>query len=285
MSWENFPVALRILPAPLRRDLTALYGFARLTDQLGDAYGGDRLAALDWLEGELDRALNGAGDVHRLVDAAAAMLSRHRIDPQPLRDLIEANRVDQTVTRYPTYADLKGYCRLSANPVGRVVLGIFEVADAQRTAWSDDVCTALQIVEHLGDLAEDAAAGRVYVPVEDLERFGVDPAELRTAPARPALRALVAFEADRARRLLERGAALPGSLHGWARVATTAFVAGGYAAIDGLAATDFDPLAGAPTPDPRRIATRALGLWTNSVDANSSIFRRLRVNKIGRRGR
>lgn len=261
MSGENFPVALRVLPRSLRGNLVALYGFARFTDQLGDAYRGDRPAALDWLEAEVDRALAGAADVHPLVGPIVATTRQHRIDPQPLRDLIEANRVDQTVTRYATYDDLLGYCRLSANPVGRLVLGIFEATTPERAGWSDDVCSALQIVEHLGDLAEDAGDGRVYLPVEDLQRFGVDPAELLVSPARPALRALVAFEADRARRLLDRGAALPGSLQGWARVATTAFVAGGYAALDGLAAADFDPLGGAPAVDPWRIGRRAVRAW------------------------
>ena len=205
---ENFPVALRVLPAALRRDLSGLYGFARLADQLGDAYHGDRLAALDWLEGDLRRALAGE-PAHELVGPIAATVGRRQLDPTPLFDLIQANRQDQTTTAYATFDDLVAYCRLSANPVGRMVLGIFDQADPRRVGWSDAICTGLQLAEHWGDVAEDAAAGRVYLPQDDLDRFGVDPKELLgTAHGRPALRALMAFEADRARRYLRQGTPL-----------------------------------------------------------------------------
>lgn len=242
-SGENFPVASRLLPARARRHLIAFYGFARFTDQLGDAYPGDRPAALDWLAAETRRALTDPAGAHPLVGRAARSVGELGIDAAPLFDLIEANRLDQAVTSYRTYADLRAYCDLSAAPVGRLVLGAFGVTDPAAVARSDDVCHALQLVEHWQDVREDALAGRVYIPAEDLERFGVDRSALAgDPPASQALRALMAFEADRARRLLDSGAPLVGMLHGRARLAVAGFVAGGRAALDDLARRDFDVL-------------------------------------------
>jgi squalene synthase HpnC len=261
---ENFPVALRVLPGALRSDLTAIYGYARLVDQIGDGYSGDRLGALDWLDAEVDAALGlatraGPAGVHPLVAAAVATVAAHAVDPQALRDLVAANRQDQVVSTYATFDDLLAYCRMSANPVGRLVLGVFDAVTPERVAWSDAVCSGLQLAEHCQDVAEDAGAGRVYLPVEDLERFRVDPAALgATGPASPGLRALTAFEVWRARRLLAEGTPLIGSLRGWARVAVAGFVAGGRGALDAIADAGFDPLAGAPRPSRRRIAQHAL---------------------------
>jgi squalene synthase HpnC len=255
---ENFPVALRVLPRIVRTHLLAIYGYARLVDELGDEYAGDRLAALDWAEAEIDRALApGTPDpgLHPLVARAVATVVEIGADPHLLRDLIEANRRDQRVSRYATFEDLVDYCRYSANPVGRLVLAVFSVATPERQALSDAVCTALQLAEHLQDLAEDAEAGRVYLPAEDLDRFGVTAASIRgPGPASPAQRALIAFEVARTRRLLDEGAALVDGLRGWARLAVAAFVAGGAAALDAVADAHFDPLAGPPRPRPTRVA-------------------------------
>ncbi|MGC8463253.1 MAG: squalene synthase HpnC [Acidimicrobiales bacterium] len=252
---ENFVVAARLLPARLRRDLVALYGYARLVDELGDAVDGDRSAWLDWAEDELDAAVAGRAR-HPVFVRLGTTLGRG-IDPQPCYDLIEANRLDQVVQRYETFDDLLGYCRLSANPVGRLVLGALGLDDPGRVARSDAVCTALQLVEHWQDLAEDARAGRRYVPAEDLERFGVVEDELTSTPASPRLRALVSFECDRARRLLVEGAPLVATVPGLARVAVAGFVGGGLAALRAVAAAGFDVTAGAPVSSPtaRAVAT------------------------------
>ncbi len=252
---ENFVVAARLLPGRFRRDLVALYGYARLVDELGDAVDGDRNAWLDWAEGELDAAVAGRAR-HPVFVRLGATLGRG-IDPQPCYDLLEANRLDQVVQRYETFDDLLGYCRLSANPVGRLVLGALGLDDPGRVARSDAVCTALQLVEHWQDLAEDARAGRRYVPAEDLERFGVDEDELTAAPASSRLRALVSFECDRARRLLVEGAPLVATVPGMARLAVAGFVGGGLAALRAVAAAGFDVTAGAPVAPPaaRAVAT------------------------------
>jgi squalene synthase HpnC len=255
----------------------AVYGWARLVDELGDNYAGDRLAALDEVERQLRSALTGAGadDLHPLVSQVASMARRRALPPQPLFDLIEANRQDQRVNRYETFADLVGYCRLSANPVGRLVLGVFGASTPEREAWSDKICTGLQLVEHWQDVAEDALVGRVYLPQEDLRRFevGVEdllppPAGYYTSPpgadspsrgrdkarARERRAALMAFEVARARRLLDEGSPLVASLRGSLRVAVAGFVAGGHAALDALATTGFDIYAEWARPRPRRFA-------------------------------
>jgi squalene synthase HpnC len=255
---ENFPVALRVLPRAVRTHLLAIYGYARLVDQLGDDYAGDRLAALDWAEAEVDQALacgTPSLALHPLVARAVSTVVEVGADPQLLRDLIEANRRDQQVTRYATFEELVDYCRYSANPIGRLVLAIFSATTPERLAQSDAVCTALQLAEHLQDLAEDAEVGRLYLPAEDLDRFGVAAGSIRgPGPASPAQRALIAFEVARTRRLLDEGAALVDGLRGWARLAVAAFVAGGAAALDAVADAHFDPLVGTPAPRPTRVA-------------------------------
>lgn len=264
---ENFPVSLRLLPPALRADLSSLYAFARLVDELGDSYQGDRLSALNGVQAAFEGALqpSAAPTGNRIVERAAELVRRRGLDARPFLDLIEANRVDQQKTAYETFDDLMGYCALSANPVGRVVLGVFGVSTPERVILSDAVCSGLQLAEHWQDVAEDAANGRVYLPAEDLRRFGVDPGDLRRpAPAGARLRALVAFESQRARRLIDEGAALVSSLKGWARLAVAGYVAGGRAAIDAIAAADFDPLGGPPKPQRLRIAGHGLTLLTGS---------------------
>jgi squalene synthase HpnC len=260
---ENFTVASRLVPGPVRGHLLAFYGYARLIDQLGDDYPGDRLAALDWASAEVGAAMidPDAPGRHSLIAAAARSALALGTGSTPLLELIEANRVDQTTSAYRTWDDLLGYCRLSADPVGRLVLAAFEVATPGRQALSDDVCSALQVVEHLQDVAEDALAGRVYLPADDLERFGVGDGELLALarsgrPAPPRVRALVAFEAWRTRRLLDRGSALVGTLRGSARAAVAGFVAGGYGALDAVAVNGYDPFTGSTKPSPWRVASQ-----------------------------
>ena len=236
---ENFPVALRLLPQRVRRDLTALYGFARLADDLGDEYPGNRLDALDWLEADLIAAIVGQAS-HPAVARLTPMLREHAESFGLFRDLISANRRDQQQLRYESFDELLDYCSLSANPVGRLVLGIFGQCGDDLVTWSDDVCSGLQIVEHLQDVAEDFDAGRVYLPQEDLAKFGCCDADLGRPIASPDVRRLLSFEADRARALLDSGSDLIARLPWQPRVAVAGFVAGGMAALDAVAAADFD---------------------------------------------
>lgn len=253
---ENFPVALRALPRRYRQHLMAVYRFARLVDDVGDegAAGPQaRIALLDSLDEDVMR-IGGAGAPRNPVIGDLARTVRDCAIPlQPFRDLIQANRQDQTVSRYPTFAALVGYCELSANPVGRIVLHIFGSAAPERLRRSDQICTALQLAEHWQDVAEDFSRGRVYLPAEDLDRFGCGERDLAAATASSPFRDLMAFETERAGRLLDEGAPLVGTLRGYARLAVAGYVAGGRAALAAIAAAGHDVLAGTPRPRKSRV--------------------------------
>jgi squalene synthase HpnC len=258
---ENFPVASLLLPRHARAHLLAIYGFARLTDELGDAAPGDRLTALDELEADLDRAFEGRAE-HPLLVRLQRTVRECDLPRDPFARLIEANRVDQRVSRYETWEQLRAYCALSADPVGELVLRVLGAATPARIALSDSICTALQLTEHCQDVAEDHAAGRVYLPAEDLARFGCTPEELPDALAGEAaplaqLRAVLAFEVARARGLLAAGRPLLGELHGRARIAVAAFTAGGEAALDAIERAGYDVRGGPPRATRAR---RALAL-------------------------
>ncbi|MGW0122858.1 squalene synthase HpnC [Streptomyces sp. NPDC003327] len=261
---ENFPVAPFFLPRAWRDDLMAVYGYARLVDDIGDgdlAPGGadarhlgvdperadDRLLLLDAFEDDLHRVFDGTPR-HPLLRALQPTVRRCGLTPEPFLGLIAANRQDQQVRRYATYDDLLAYCELSANPVGRLVLGITGTATPDRIRRSDEICTALQIVEHLQDVAEDLRRDRIYLPAEDLTRFHVTEGDLARPSAGAAVRSLIAFEADRARALLHAGTPLVGSVRGRLRLLLAGFTAGGLAALDAVAAAGFDVLPGPPGP-------------------------------------
>ena len=242
---ENFPVALRVLPRSTRKHLGAVYGFARLVDDLGDEAEGDRLALLDALAVDLGRVYSGAPQ-HPIMRTLAASVWELGLPREPFERLIEANRVDQRVSRYETYEELAAYCELSANPVGRLVLYVFGRPTRQRIGWSDDVCTALQLAEHWQDVGEDYRRGRIYLPREELERFGVQEADLGRGSATPEFRELMAFEVERARRLLAAGVPLAASLRGRERLAIAGYVGGGRAALDAVERSGYEVLGEPP---------------------------------------
>lgn len=266
---ENFPVAPFFLPRAWRDDLMAVYGFARLVDDIGDgdlAPGGadarhlgvaaadadDRLVMLDAFEADLRRVFDGTPR-HPLLMALQPTVRRCALTPEPFLGLIAANRQDQRVRRYETYEDLLAYCELSANPVGRLVLGITGTTSPERVRRSDAICTALQIVEHLQDVKEDLGRDRIYLPAEDMSRFHVTEADLAVPTGSASVRALVAFEAERAGSLLNEGTPLVGSVHGRLKLLLAGFVAGGRAALDAVAAAGHDVLPGPPKPTKARL--------------------------------
>jgi squalene synthase HpnC len=246
---ENFPVALPFLPDSLRHDLKAVYAFARLVDDIGDTPRpvgqppGQVLAELDAVREDLDRVFAAMRPRNPVLGPLCPAIHRRGLPRAPFEALIEANRLDQTVTDYRDRAQLLRYCRLSANPVGHLVLGVFEVSvtPGRRTA-SDAVCTALQIIEHLQDISEDAARGRIYLPESDRRRHGVLPSDLRAPRASPGLCRLVLAEADWAEDLLTRGSDLVGMTCGWPRLAVAGYVAGGRTALGDLRRRRGDPL-------------------------------------------
>ena len=265
---ENFPVALRMLPRRYRRHLAAVYGFARSADDMGDkAPVAERLSLLDELEADVARLYRpGPGaDGPRLpvVRALAPAVAQCAIPEQPFLDLIEANRQDQVVSRYPAFGDLLAYCRLSANPVGRIVLHVFGAATPRREELSDLVCTALQLAEHWQDVAEDMRAGRIYLPAEDMNTFGVTESDLAAPAASAQVRALIEFEVRRARGLLDQGAPIVGTLRGAARAAVAGYVAGGRAALSAITASGHDVLASTPKPGKRRVAAELIHAYVS----------------------
>jgi phytoene synthase len=239
-SGENFPVALRFLPRALRGDLTALYGFARLVDQIGDDAPGDREQLLGAVADDLARAFEGAPR-HPLLQRLAPVIRRHALPRAPFERLIEANRFDQRRVRIASWDELLRYCALSANPIGELVLRVAGQADAARIAHSNAVCSALQVIEHCQDVAEDFARGRVYLPADALAEAGCTDEQLARAPATSGLRCVVALQIERARELLGAARPLVASLRGAARIAVAGFAAGGLACCDAFAATDYDP--------------------------------------------
>ncbi len=233
---ENFKVASALVGRRRARHLMAIYGFARLVDDVGDEAEGDRGALLDLVSVELARAFSESDQPeHPLMRELALTVHACSMPIGPFKRLIEANRRDQVVTRYETFAQLYDYCMLSAAPVGELVLHVFDAATVARVALSDRVCAGLQVVEHLQDIAEDFGNGRVYMPSEDLVHFGVSESELAGRPS-AALRALMAFEGTRARALLGSGAPLARTLPPAPRFAVAGFVAGGFHALDELEA-------------------------------------------------
>ncbi|GAA2585055.1 squalene synthase HpnC [Dactylosporangium fulvum] len=267
---ENFPVALRILPKTTRRHLHALYRYARFVDDLGDepvagVTAADRTAMLDAFEAEVHRLYDGQRIQHPVLCVLAPTVVACRLPAGPLLRLIEANRVDQIVTRYTTIEELVRYCSLSADPVGELVLHVFDQAGPAQVALSDRICTALQIIEHLQDVAEDHRRGRVYLPEADLDRFGVRDTDLAAATASSTLREVVRFEAGRAKARLDAGAPLLTALRGWARVAVGGYLAGGYATLRALERSGYDPLPGPPRPRRRDIATSWLAAMVRSI--------------------
>lgn len=263
---ENFPVAPAFLPRAWRQDLMAVYGFARLVDDIGDGdlddggrpdavllgldpdAAGDRIAMLDAFEADLRRVFDAGaeGPSHPLLRALRPTVRKHALTPEPFLGLIAANRQDQQVSRYATYGELLAYCELSANPVGRLVLSLTGTSTPERVRRSDAVCTALQIVEHIQDVAEDLRRDRVYLPAEDMKRYAVDEADLAAPQAGPQVKALVAFEAERARELLHEGAPLVGSVRGRLRLLLAGFVGGGRAALKSVERAGYDVLSSSP---------------------------------------
>jgi squalene synthase HpnC len=251
---ENFLVASLLFPRALRPHVRILYCYARLVDTLGDELEGDRLAALDELEREVEACYSGTPTWPVVVELQPTI---HRFDlpREPFLRLIEANRIDQRVHEYETWDELKHYCIHSADPCGRLVLGVLRRADDRElVAASDDVCTGLQLVNFLQDVPRDLELGRVYLPAEDRRRFGDPPLD------RPSdeLRALLRFEAERAAGLLAAGETLRARLGGRLGLAVGMFARGGLAALEALEHAGWDVFTQRPKPSRVRLAREAV---------------------------
>ena len=255
-QYENFTVVSRFLPASLRPAMFTVYAFCRFTDDLGDAAAGDiadrgaaRLALLDEWEAETDRAFapGGAGPRHPISVALRRVAQEAPLNPESFRRLIEANRIDQRQSRYQTFADVLHYCEHSANPVGEMVLALFGYTDAERLRLSDATCTALQLANHWQDVARDYRAGRVYLPLDDLARFGVEEAQIPEQRCDANFRALMRFEVDRAESFFREGLPLIEMVDRPLRVDLQLFSDGGRAVLRAIERQHYDVLRHRPT--------------------------------------
>ena len=250
---ENFPVASLLFPRELRPHLRAIYGYCRLVDILGDEVDGDRLAALDELEAEVEACYSGTPSWPVIVELQPT-IGEFDLPHDPFLRLIEANRMDQRVAEYETWDDVKWYCVHSADPVGRLVLGLLRRAgDEELVAASDSVCTGLQLVNFLQDVPRDLELGRIYLPAEDRRRFGDPPLD------RPndGLTALLRFEAERAASLLAAAEILRERIGGRLGRAVALFGRGGLAALDSLESAQWDLFTQRPRPSRARLAREA----------------------------
>jgi phytoene synthase len=263
--YENFTIGSWLLPRPLRRDLAAVYAFARGADDIADE-GPDagRLARLAAWDAKLVACVQDSGSVDDPIFLALGdTIARHALPVETLRDLLRAFRRDAAgeSARFATFADVLDYCRCSANPVGRIVLALFDYRDAERQARSDDICTALQLTNFWQDIAGDLERGRVYLPQEDLDRFPGSRDALAQREATDAFRALLRFEITRTRELFQRGLALATMVRRRLAIEVRAFAGGGLAILDRIEAVDGDVFGCRPTLSRRdlgRVVLRGL---------------------------
>jgi phytoene synthase len=249
--YENFPIGSWLLPRHLRRDLAAVYAFARGGDDLADE--GPDAGRLERLATWEEKLLVCVADPDAATDpvfrALGHTIAAHDLPVAPFQDLITAFRRDASgdTREMATFADVLEYCRCSANPVGRIVLGLFGHRDAERQAHSDDVCTALQLTNFWQDVAGDFARGRTYLPAEDLDRFRGSRGALVERRATDAFRHLLAFEVARTREYFARGLGLADLVTGRLRREVKLFARGGMAILDRIAAVDYDVFTRRPT--------------------------------------
>lgn len=241
--YENFPVASFLLPKHLRPAVEAIYAFARTADDLadeGDATPDERLAALGAYEAELALIENGQTSRSLLFRKLADVIAEYCLPMQPFRDLLSAFKQDVVVTRYVAFDDLLDYCRRSANPVGTLMLHLYKAADANNLRESNAICTALQIINFWQDVAVDWEKQRIYLPQQDLARFGVTERQIARSEINDAWRALMRFEVNRARTIMLAGAPLATRLPGRIGWELRLVIQGGLRILEQIEAVDYD---------------------------------------------
>lgn len=239
--YENFPLMARLLPRELRQPFFNVYAYCRWADDLGDELGDRDLSTrmLGWWRGELARCWAGETMSHPVFVALQRTASEFALDQQPFADLLTAFEQDQRVTSYQTFDELLGYCRNSANPVGRIVLRLCGVHDERSLELSDSVCTGLQLANFWQDIARDAEIGRTYLPLADCERFGYSRDDLANRVTNTAFLELMQFEVERARSMLLAVHELAPRLRGRLRVTIELFGEGGLKVCDRIAAIGY----------------------------------------------
>ena len=261
--YENFSVASWFLPQRLRQHFFNVYAYCRISDDLGDEVGDPEasLALLDQWQAELDACYAGSPK-HPVFVALADTVQRFEIPKQTFVDLLTAFRQDQVVTRYSTFDDLLGYCRNSANPVGRLVLYVCGYHDAERQELSDFTCTALQLANFWQDVSVDYAKGRIYLPLEDLQRFHVSEADIAAQRNTAEFCDLMRFEVDRARDWFQRGLPLVRKVDKELAIDIDLFSRGGLAILEAIEDQGGNVLGRRPAiSKSRKLALVARAAW------------------------
>lgn len=261
--YENFSVATWFLPRRLKPHFHAVYAYCRISDDLGDEVGDPQLSLklLDEWEAELDACYDGHPR-HPVFVALRPTIAACDIPREPFADLLRAFRQDQKVTRYANFDDLLGYCRYSANPVGRLVLYVCGYRDAERQQLSDFTCTALQLANFWQDVAVDRNKGRVYLPLDSMARFGVSDAVIASGAATPGFVELMKFEVARARVWFERGLPLAGMVDRELAVDIELFSRGGQEILNAIERQGYNVLRSRPAISKSRklwLVARAAG--------------------------
>jgi squalene synthase HpnC len=269
--YENFSVASLLLPRRLLPHFHAIYAYCRWADDLADETGGGQRAMdlLQWWRDELRHCRHGSSR-HPVMIALAGTIDRFQIPLDPFLDLIQAFEQDQRIQRYQTYTQLLGYCRCSANPVGRLVLYLCESFDERKAELSDAICTGLQLANFWQDVSRDLDIGRVYLPEEDMQRFGYSPNDLQARRFTPAFRELMRFEVERARALFYEGQPLVRRMPSDVRDDIELFLRGGLAILDKIAAVDYNVWRQRPV----------VGKWDKAAMVGGVLCRRV-LAKIG----
>jgi squalene synthase HpnC len=270
--YENFHVASWFLPKALRPHFHSIYAYCRVSDDLGDEVGSTEsaLALLDQWGGELDACYEGRAR-HPVFVALRATIDACSIPKEPFADLLTAFRQDQTVTRYGSMQDVLGYCRYSANPVGRLVLYACDEVSEEKFRLSDATCSALQLANFWQDVCEDFERGRVYLPQDDMKRFGVSDETIVSGVATPEFRALLRFEVDYARGLFEQGLPLIGKVNRDLALDLDLFSRGGLEILRAIEQRDYDVLSARPAISKRT----KLGLALRALSGKAFPFLRL----------
>ena len=253
--YENFSVATWFLPAKLKQHFYNVYAYCRISDDLGDEVGNvqQSLELLDQWEAELNACYTGSPR-HPVFVALAETVRQCNIPKHEFSDLLIAFRQDQTVTRFETFADVLGYCRYSANPVGHLVLYLCGYSDAERQQLSDYTCTALQLANFWQDVAVDYGKGRIYLPLEDLRHFGVTEDDIAQRRATPQFLELMKFQVQRAREWFDRGLPLVKKVDRELAVDLELFSRGGQEILNAIENQSFDVLRQRPViSKPRKL--------------------------------
>ena len=266
--YENFAIGSKMVPKKLRPHFYSIYAFSRCVDDIGDVAKGDRLALLDLWEKQLDAcyldSTDPRGPTHPYFIALAQTIKLFNIPADPFKRLIEANRIDQKTTSVKTFDDLLEYCTYSANPVGHLVLYLSGIKDKKLQKLANFTCTGLQLANFWQDVSRDLEIGRIYLPLEDMNRFGISEHQLSHGEADDNFKAMMRFQINRTRRFLIEGYNLAQFLDPAIRSDFALFTRGGLSILQQIERENFDVLSSRPTVSAYQKGKMLASTWIRS---------------------